>query len=50
MGVIVGIVSGVALAGAVYRRMVTRTAYVPHELLSAANLPKFSLYIVPFLC
>ncbi len=43
MGLIVGIVSGVAVATAVYRRIVTRTACATHELLSAANLPKWKL-------
>ena len=43
MGVIVGIVSGVALAGAVYRRVFARAACVVHELFSSANLSKWRL-------
>jgi hypothetical protein len=43
MGLIVGIVSGVALATAVYRRISTRTASPTHELLSSANLSKWTL-------
>ena len=43
MGLIVGIVSGVAVATAVYRRITNRAASATHELLSAANLPKWRL-------